>query len=93
MEPDNYRDGPSMSCTGDIYSVKISRIGGVPHQAMATVNYRIHPRDSIEDLLQHARNMIDNDAIEVKRHDAWGEEPSPVSSSGNAAYARLATTF
>ncbi len=65
----------------------------LPQQAIATVNYRIHPRDSIEGLLQHTKDMVDNDAIEVKLHDAWGAEPSPVSSAENAAYSALETTF
>jgi len=52
----------------------------LPQTAVATVNYRIHPRDSIESIIAHTNEMIDNPDIEVAIRGAFGREPSGVSS-------------
>lgn len=66
----------------------------LPQNATATVNFRIHPRDSVESIIAHTHDMIDNDEIDVQiRGGGAGREPSAVSSSTNAAFATLSTTF
>ncbi|WP_220446184.1 M20 family peptidase [Microbulbifer harenosus] len=44
----------------------------LPIEAIATVNFRLHPRDSIDDVLQHLEQVIDDERvkIEVRRGDA-----------------------
>jgi len=64
----------------------------LPQQAVATVNYRIHPRDSIETIVQHTRDMIGDDAVDVSIRGK-GNEPSEVSVSDSAAFGLLAATF
>lgn len=65
----------------------------LPQQAIASVNFRIHPRDTIEGLIAHAVDLIDDPAIEVKVRGGWGNEASAVSSSENQAFQTLSTTF
>ncbi len=65
----------------------------LPQTAIATVNYRIHPRDSIESIVAHTREMIDNEEIEIAIRTGFGREPSPVSSSNGPGFLALSKTF
>jgi carboxypeptidase PM20D1 len=49
----------------------------LPIEATATVNFRIHPRDSVAGVVEHVRGAIGNDTIDVQAVD--GNEPSAVS--------------
>ena len=65
----------------------------LPQTAVATVNYRIHPRDSIETIIAHTHEMIGTPEISVEIRGGEGREPSVVSSSENQAFATLELTF
>lgn len=65
----------------------------LPQTATATVNFRIHPRDSIESVIAHTRDMISNPDIEVSIRGGFGREPSAVSSREAQGFADLETTF
>lgn len=62
----------------------------LPGEASAAINFRIHPRDSAEDLLRRARQAVaDLDGVSVE----WAEPPreaSPVSSTTSSSYALIA---
>lgn len=62
----------------------------LPSEAVAMINFRIHPRDTPADLLRGARQAVaDLDGVTVE----WAEEPrgaSPVSSSTASSYALIA---
>jgi len=64
----------------------------LPQRAVATVNFRIHPRDTIEGTIDHVGALLDDPMIEVKPRNA-GNPPSPVSSSSSAGYRLLAQSF
>ena len=62
-------------------------------RATAIVNFRIHPNDTEEDILEHIRNVtrdIPGLEIEKGRSGIRGTGASPVSSTDNRAYAVLA---
>jgi len=65
----------------------------LPQTAVATVNFRIHPRDSVESIIAHTHEMIDSPDIDVTILGGAGMEPSGVSSSDNQAFDTLAMTF
>ncbi len=65
----------------------------LPQMAVGTVNFRIHPRDSIESVIAHTHEMIDNPDIDVEIRGDWGREASAVSSADNQAFATLEMTF
>jgi len=65
----------------------------LPQTAVATVNFRIHPRDSIGSVIAHTREMIDNPDIDVEILGEWGREASEVSAANNQAFATLELTF
>jgi carboxypeptidase PM20D1 len=66
----------------------------LPTRARAVVNYRIHPRDSINTVSKHVRDTIDDDRIRI----AVGvrdppRNPSPVSPVGTDAWRALASAI
>jgi carboxypeptidase PM20D1 len=65
----------------------------LPQTAVATVNFRIHPRDSIESLIAHTKGLIDDPEIKVDIRGGWGNEPSRVSDRNGEGFKTLATTF
>ncbi len=56
----------------------------LPATATATINFRVHPRDTVADVAEHARRVIADDRIEIIAHR--DREASPVASYDNAAY-------
>ncbi len=56
----------------------------LPIEAIATINFRIHPRDTVEDVIAHVRKVVDNDEIEVrvKRIGAVASGISSIDSEG-----------
>jgi len=65
----------------------------LPQTAVATVNFRIHPRDSIQSLIAHTKALIDDPEIKVEIRGGWGNEPSRVSDRNGEGFKMLATTF
>ncbi|RFB04976.1 M20 family peptidase [Parvularcula marina] len=62
----------------------------LPQRASATVNFRIHPSDSVEKVLDHIRKVTrDIDGVEIIALDGFASEPSPVSSAKTQAFAAL----
>ncbi|MCA0870744.1 M20 family peptidase [Seohaeicola saemankumensis] len=55
-------------------------------QATATINFRLHPRDSIEDVVAHVRETIADPEIEVRHAPGFASPASPVSSSQAQGY-------
>jgi len=57
----------------------------LPAHAEATLNFRIHPQDSVEAVVDHVRSTVDNPTVEVHRVDD-GREASFVSDLDKRAY-------
>lgn len=64
----------------------------LPLSARAVVNFRILPGDSVASVLAHVRRTVDDASVTITRLGA-GDEPSPVSDTGSAAFAELARTI
>ncbi|HEY8568385.1 M20 family peptidase [Microbulbifer sp.] len=62
----------------------------LPINATATVNFRLHPRDSIDDVLQHVETVIDDERIDVVMRS--GTSASRVSSDEAPGFHLLADT-
>ena len=63
-------------------------------RATATVNFRIHPNDTEESILQHVKDVtkdIDGIEVEVGKNGIRGSGASKVSPTDNRAYAVLAS--
>mmetsp|Transcript_16439 Transcript_16439/g.31146 ORF Transcript_16439/g.31146 Transcript_16439/m.31146 type:complete len:556 (-) Transcript_16439:182-1849(-) len=54
------------------------KINSIPTKVTAYVNHRIHPNDSIEKVLEHDRNVINDDRVQLQLMDG-PLIPSPVS--------------
>jgi carboxypeptidase PM20D1 len=62
----------------------------LPTSARALVNFRIHPRDSVQEVLEHVIQVVDDPdvTVELLRSDP----PSPISPAEGAAWDLLAET-
>ena len=64
----------------------------LPETARAVVNFRIHPRDTPEGVLDHVRRAVDDPRIEAEVYGGFSSAPSPVSPTDGAAWDRLVAT-
>ena len=64
----------------------------LPAAAHAVVNFRLRPGDSVEDVLAHVREVVDDPRVEVSAHPG-ASAASPVSDAGGPAFARLNRTI
>jgi carboxypeptidase PM20D1 len=60
------------------------KLNVLPQSASAMVNYRIHPRDSVEDVVSRARNSINDERVTIEVLSA--SEPSPRASQTGDEY-------
>jgi len=51
----------------------------LPIEAVAVVNFRIHPRDSVEDVVNYVKGVVENDDVKVRTPGNQGQEASNVS--------------
>ena len=58
----------------------------VPSEATATVNFRLLPGDSIADVLEHARRVINDERVQVVPVEGKYNEALPMSPSSGPAY-------
>jgi len=59
----------------------------LPIEARAVVNFRLHPRETVDEVLAHVRRAIENDAIEIEVLTA--DPASRVSSTDSTGYELL----
>lgn len=62
-------------------------------EASAKINFRIHPRDSIEDVVEHVRSTIDDPKVEIRYDAALANPASPVSSSKAEGYGQIRSSI
>ncbi len=61
----------------------------LPIEAVATINFRLHPRDTVDDVIAHLQDVIQDKAIEI-RPRGEGSAASKVSSSQSAGFRDIA---
>jgi carboxypeptidase PM20D1 len=61
----------------------------LPQQAEAVVNFRIRPGDSVDGVLAHVREVVDDDGVEVTLGDAFASEPTPPADWNGEIFAAL----
>lgn len=64
----------------------------LPQSATGTVNFRVHPRDTVADVVAHARRVIDDERVVVRELEG-AREPTPTSPSDGEAWELLAGTI
>jgi carboxypeptidase PM20D1 len=60
----------------------------LPIEAVGTVNFRVYPSDTVEDVVAHVTRTIDDERIELRRKPSGGEA-SQVSSTQSAGYRHI----
>ena len=63
----------------------------LPIEATALINFRLHPRDSIESVTEHVRRVVGSDQVEVRA--LGGIEASGVSSWESPGYAIISSSL
>lgn len=64
----------------------------LPQTARAVVNFRIHPNDSVDEVVEYVRSTMENDEISVRVMEG-AREPSPISSSTSGPYLAMKHTI
>ncbi|MCE9523293.1 MAG: M20 family peptidase [Alphaproteobacteria bacterium] len=64
----------------------------LPPDAKVTINFRIHPRDTIDSVVAHVRQAVDDDQVDVNVSNK-GRAPSPVSNVDGPQYALIRRTL
>lgn len=62
-------------------------------RATATINFRLHPRDSVDDIINHVRSTVDDDGIEIVVNRDFASPASPVSDSSGPGYLDIETSI
>jgi len=65
----------------------------LPETASATINFRVHPRDNADAILEHLRQSIDDPAIELTPLNAFSHASLQPSDWHSPVFARLATVI
>ncbi len=60
----------------------------LPIEAVGTVNFRLHPRDTPDDVVAHVTRVVDDERVEVRRRGAGGPA-SAVSSTKSEGFAHI----
>ncbi len=62
----------------------------LPQQARALVNFRVHPRDSVEEVIEHVRNAVADERVAINRMGGgFSGGASQVSPTSAASFERL----
>jgi carboxypeptidase PM20D1 len=62
----------------------------LPTRARAVVNFRIHPTDSVEAVVEHVRRVVDDERVSIQVGvRSAPREPSPVSPADSEAFAAI----
>lgn len=61
----------------------------LPTEATATVNFRLHPRDTVEGVIDHVRKAIDDERIEIRPKMDTAALASPVSDETAQGYSDI----
>lgn len=65
----------------------------IPPTATATVNFRLHARDSVDSVIEHVKHAIDDDKVDVKPTNRLGLGATEPSNIDGEEYKFLASTI
>lgn len=65
----------------------------LPSKAMAVVNFRILPGNTVEDILAHVRNVVDDSRVKIERYGDDLNEPSNVSNIHSDEFTAIQRTI
>lgn len=58
----------------------------LPTEAVATINFRIHPRDTVEGVVTHVKSLVEGEHVEVRISSGSGRPASQVSDWNSVGY-------
>jgi len=66
-----------------------SKVNVLPIEAVATVNFRLHPRDSVEDIVAHVNSVLASEQVEVRVPAGGGRAASVISATDGPGYLHI----
>ena len=69
------------------------KVNILPPMASAKVNFRLAPKDSVEDVIQHTRRAVADPIIKITRPEKNGRKASPMSPTDSTPYHLLSQTI
>ena len=66
------------------------KVNVLPIEAIATVNFRVHPRDSIDSITAHVKKVVENEFVTVRETEGGGRAASEVSDAQAQGFADIA---
>jgi carboxypeptidase PM20D1 len=64
----------------------------LPSEAYAAINFRLLPGDSVQDVEDHIRRVVADEAVEITHDGNFSDEPSPVADINSPSFAVIAKT-
>lgn len=58
----------------------------LPIEAVATVNFRLHPRDTVNGVIEHVRSVVADESVSVRAREGAGRPASAVSDWNSAGF-------
>lgn len=65
----------------------------LPIEAVATVNFRLHPRDTVQGVIAHVREVVENESVTVRVREDAGRAASEVSDWDSPGFAAIETAL
>jgi carboxypeptidase PM20D1 len=62
------------------------KVNVLPIEAIATVNFRLHPRDSVEGVVEYVKSVVETERIKVRQASSFSRPASKVSNSNSPGY-------
>ena len=62
------------------------KVNVLPVEAVAKVNFRIHPRDTFDSIVSHVSRTIDDDRVSIRVEELFASPASPVSDKNAQGY-------
>ena len=63
------------------------KVNVLPIEAIATVNFRLHPRDSVEGVIEYVKSIVENERVQVRQSSGFSRLASEVSNWDSPGYA------
>lgn len=69
------------------------KVNVLPIEAIAVVNFRLHPRDSVESVIEHVKRVVESENVEVRVPEGSGRAASEVSDWNSPGFSQIADSL
>lgn len=69
------------------------KVNVLPIEAIAVVNFRLHPRDSVASVVEHVKRVVESEDVEVRVPEGSGRAASQVSDWNSSGFGSVADSI